>query len=63
MVLNSMKKKQTLINNVRVRWYGEHIDDIFDGIVIGSSNTHYFVIPDENKDIEMKWRKDECEVL
>jgi len=48
---------------VRVRWYGEHIDDIFDGTVIDSDDTYYFVIPDENIDMEIKWRKNECEVL
>jgi hypothetical protein len=48
---------------VRVRWYGEHIDDIFDGTVIDSDDTYYFVIPDENTDMEIKWRKNECEVL
>lgn len=48
---------------VRVRWYGEHIDDIFDGTVIDSDDIYYYVIPDENTDMEVKWRKNECEVL
>lgn len=48
---------------IRVRWYGEHIDDIFDGTVIDIDNINYTVIPDENTDIVRKWRKTECEVL
>jgi len=48
---------------VRVRWYGEHTDDIFDGTVIGNDNIYYFVIPDENTSTEIKWRKTECDVL
>ncbi len=48
---------------LRVRFYGLHMDDIFDGTVIDTYESNYFVRPDENKNIVVKWFKDWCEVL
>ncbi len=57
--LKYMNKEKTL----RVRFYGLHMDDIFDGTVVDTDETNYFVKPDENKNIVVKWFKDWCEIL
>jgi hypothetical protein len=48
---------------VRVRFYNQDCDEVFDGTVIAQELNKYVVIPDYNLQLTVRWEKIHCDIL